>query len=87
MLMTGAAHDLWFRLLRDELSLKREYEFSAQARNAGKHRFFGASCAVQLGLLLACSPKAPGRSISQGFVEVRRPNQVAGLKERPNGYE
>ena len=87
MLMTGAAHDLWFRLLKDELSLKREYEFSAQARNAGNHRIFGASRAVQSGLLLACSPKAPGRSISQRFVEVRRPNQVAGMKERPNGYE
>ena len=87
MLMTSSAHDVWFRLLKDELSLKREYEFPAQARNAGNHRFFGASCAVQLGLLLACSSKAPGRSISQGLVEVRRPNQVAGMKERPNGYE
>lgn len=65
MLMTGAAHDLWFRLLKDELSLKREYEYPAQARNAGNHRFFGASCAAQLGQLLACSSKAPGRSISK----------------------
>jgi hypothetical protein len=31
--MARSAHDVWFRWLRDELSLRRQYEFPRQARN------------------------------------------------------
>jgi len=41
VLMAIVAHDVWFRLPKDELSLKREYEFSAQDRNEVYRRIFG----------------------------------------------
>jgi hypothetical protein len=43
MLMTSSAHDVWFRLLKDELSLKREYEDVAQGCNVRNRRIFGVN--------------------------------------------
>jgi len=43
MLMTSSAHDVWFRLLKDELSLKREYEDAAQGCNVRNRRIFGVN--------------------------------------------
>ena len=43
MLMAGSAHDVWFRLLKDELSLKREYEDAAQCCNVRNRRIFGVN--------------------------------------------
>jgi len=43
MLMASSAHDVWFRLLKDELSLKREYEDVVQGCNVRNRRIFGVS--------------------------------------------
>ncbi len=43
MLMTSSAHDVWFRLLKDELSLKREYGSIAQGCNGRNRRIFGVN--------------------------------------------
>lgn len=82
MLMMAKAHDLWFRLLRDELSLKREYGFMAQYRNGGNRRIFGKYRTETSVIPLACSRNAAGRSIVQGLVDVsprqRAPGEARG---------
>lgn len=46
---------VWFLLLKDELSRKREYGPGAQGCNAENRRIFGVNRKRKLGLLLACS--------------------------------
>ena len=41
--MVRSAHDVWFRRLRDELSLRRQYEVSRQRRNVRFRRIFDAN--------------------------------------------
>lgn len=50
MHMAGFAHDVWFRLFRDELSLRYEYESYAQCGNAEFRRIFSAIFEGKLGL-------------------------------------
>ena len=57
MLMAVSAHDMWFRLLKDELSLKREYGFMAQYRNGGNRRIFGKYRQQTLVILLVSSDR------------------------------
>ena len=41
--MARPAHDVWFRSLRDELSLRRDYEAPRENRNERFHRIFDAN--------------------------------------------
>ena len=61
-LMAGCAHDVWFRLLKDELSLRCDYQCLAQSRNCGYHRIFGRYWR-KWATRLACSGKQGRGSI------------------------
>ena len=41
--MVRPAHNVWFRSLRDELSLRRDYEAPREHRNERFHRIFDAN--------------------------------------------
>jgi hypothetical protein len=41
--MARPTHCMWFRSLRDELSLRRDYEARREHRNERFHRFFDAN--------------------------------------------
>ena len=65
VLMTGCAHDVWFRLLKDELSLRCDYRCLAQRRNCGYRRLFGKYWRRKLATRLTCSEKQGRGSISR----------------------
>jgi hypothetical protein len=88
MLMEISAHDVWFRLLKDELSLKREYGSAVQGCNIGNRRLFGVNQTRELGLLLACPRKAGGRSIYWEMIETLLCGKaVCSIEESSDGYE
>jgi hypothetical protein len=60
MLMACGAHDLWFRLLRAELSLKREYGSIAQGCNGRNRRISGAYLKAGQGFYWLAREKRPG---------------------------
>jgi len=87
MLMMAKAHDLWFRLLRDKLSLKREYGFMAQYRNGENRRIFDENRHETSVVPLACSRNAAGRSIVQGLVDVvPRESALGEIRGESDGH-